>query len=72
MEGVSPTHLVGRGRLVLPAAQHGTLCPVDHPYRGPLLLTVLTVLTVPLYLPCSGDDGRAEGDARRVGGADGA
>eukprot|EP00976_Prorocentrum_cordatum_P092714 1189070-Prorocentrum_minimum.AAC.1 len=28
----------GRGRPVLPAAQRGALCPVDHPYRGPLLL----------------------------------
>eukprot|EP00959_Pyramimonas_sp_CCMP1952_P094776 1982510-Pyramimonas_sp.AAC.1 len=28
---------LGRGRPVLPAAQRGALCPVDHPYRGPLL-----------------------------------
>eukprot|EP00959_Pyramimonas_sp_CCMP1952_P211065 4417444-Pyramimonas_sp.AAC.3 len=27
----------GRGRPVLPAAQRGASCPVDHPYRGPLL-----------------------------------
>eukprot|EP00959_Pyramimonas_sp_CCMP1952_P026228 550644-Pyramimonas_sp.AAC.2 len=36
VEGVSPTNLVGYGRLVLPAAQRWALCPVDHPYRGPL------------------------------------
>eukprot|EP00976_Prorocentrum_cordatum_P041962 850066-Prorocentrum_minimum.AAC.3 len=28
----------GRGRLVLPAAQRGALCPVHHPFRGPLLV----------------------------------
>eukprot|EP00959_Pyramimonas_sp_CCMP1952_P336683 7050053-Pyramimonas_sp.AAC.1 len=33
----SPTNLVGRWRQVLPAAQRGASCPVDHPYRGPLL-----------------------------------
>ena len=32
------THL-GRGEPVSPAAQRGALCPVDHPYRGPLLPT---------------------------------
>eukprot|EP00976_Prorocentrum_cordatum_P095297 1190123-Prorocentrum_minimum.AAC.5 len=26
------------GEPVSPAAQRGALCPVDHPYRGPLLL----------------------------------
>eukprot|EP00959_Pyramimonas_sp_CCMP1952_P141730 2966334-Pyramimonas_sp.AAC.1 len=26
-----------RGRPVLPAAQRGASCPVDRPYRGPLL-----------------------------------
>eukprot|EP00976_Prorocentrum_cordatum_P080908 1184171-Prorocentrum_minimum.AAC.3 len=29
----------GRGRLVLPAAQRGASRPVDHPCRGPLLLS---------------------------------
>eukprot|EP00976_Prorocentrum_cordatum_P083516 1185286-Prorocentrum_minimum.AAC.1 len=28
----------GRGRPVLPAAQRGASCPVDHPCPGPLLL----------------------------------
>eukprot|EP00976_Prorocentrum_cordatum_P101893 1192829-Prorocentrum_minimum.AAC.3 len=28
---------LGRGRPVLPAAQRGASCPVDHPCRGPLL-----------------------------------
>eukprot|EP00959_Pyramimonas_sp_CCMP1952_P352726 7390121-Pyramimonas_sp.AAC.1 len=32
------TSPLGRGRPVLPAAQRGAACPVDHPYRGPLLL----------------------------------
>eukprot|EP00959_Pyramimonas_sp_CCMP1952_P115152 2407295-Pyramimonas_sp.AAC.1 len=32
---------VGRGRPVLPAAQRGALCPVDHPCRGPLLFSSL-------------------------------
>eukprot|EP00959_Pyramimonas_sp_CCMP1952_P399743 8375918-Pyramimonas_sp.AAC.1 len=31
----------GRGRPVLPAAQRGASCPVDHPCRGPLLLQTL-------------------------------
>eukprot|EP00959_Pyramimonas_sp_CCMP1952_P037356 781541-Pyramimonas_sp.AAC.1 len=35
VEGSSPTNLVGRGRQVLPAAQRGVSCPVDHPYRVP-------------------------------------
>eukprot|EP00976_Prorocentrum_cordatum_P113421 1195696-Prorocentrum_minimum.AAC.2 len=30
----------GCRRQVLPAAQRGALCPVGHPYRGPLLLTI--------------------------------
>eukprot|EP00959_Pyramimonas_sp_CCMP1952_P077405 1617852-Pyramimonas_sp.AAC.1 len=39
MRATALQHLVGRGRLVLPAAQRGAImCPVDHPYRGPLLL----------------------------------
>eukprot|EP00976_Prorocentrum_cordatum_P114660 1195879-Prorocentrum_minimum.AAC.3 len=32
------TSVPGRGRPVLPAAQRGASCPVDHPCRGPLLL----------------------------------
>eukprot|EP00959_Pyramimonas_sp_CCMP1952_P131414 2747746-Pyramimonas_sp.AAC.1 len=33
-------HTLGRGRLVLPAAQRGALCPVDHPGPGgPLLFS---------------------------------
>eukprot|EP00959_Pyramimonas_sp_CCMP1952_P287160 6005305-Pyramimonas_sp.AAC.1 len=30
---------LGRGRPVLPGAQRGASCPVDHPYRGPLLFS---------------------------------
>eukprot|EP00959_Pyramimonas_sp_CCMP1952_P267789 5598758-Pyramimonas_sp.AAC.1 len=29
--------MLGRGRPVLPATQHGASCPVDHPCRGPFL-----------------------------------
>eukprot|EP00959_Pyramimonas_sp_CCMP1952_P083718 1750686-Pyramimonas_sp.AAC.2 len=31
----------GRGRPVLPAAQRGASCPVDHPCRGPLLFSIV-------------------------------
>eukprot|EP00976_Prorocentrum_cordatum_P079543 1183597-Prorocentrum_minimum.AAC.1 len=34
------TYRIGRGRPVLPAAQHGASCPVDHPCRGPLPIGV--------------------------------
>eukprot|EP00959_Pyramimonas_sp_CCMP1952_P159594 3338224-Pyramimonas_sp.AAC.2 len=37
--GDGPNTHLGRGRPVLPAARRGALCPVDHPYRGPLLHT---------------------------------
>eukprot|EP00959_Pyramimonas_sp_CCMP1952_P008701 182063-Pyramimonas_sp.AAC.1 len=39
-----PCDVKGRGRQVLPAAQRGALCPVDHPYRGPLLLRLCILL----------------------------
>ena len=37
--GYRPHTHSGRGEPVSPAAQRGALCPVDHPYRGPLLFS---------------------------------